>query len=74
MKFNFHGKRISRLSWNPSRTMSDKKKYVLGTGIYQVPLSKRRDECIRGGKSNLAQRRNSDSRYGGIEDLNKSDP
>ncbi len=40
-------------------------------GIYPVQLSKWREQFIQGGKSALDQRRNSDSRYEEIEDLNK---
>ena len=40
-------------------------------GIYPVQLSKWREQFIRGGKSALAQRRNSDSRDEEIEDLKK---
>ena len=40
-------------------------------GIYPVQLSKWREQFIHGGKSALAQRRNSDSRDEEIEDLKK---
>ena len=40
-------------------------------GIYPVQLSKWREQFIRGGKSALAQRRNSDTRDDEIEDLKK---
>lgn len=40
-------------------------------GIYPVQLSKWRAQFIQGGKSTLAQRRNSDSRDEEIEDLKK---
>jgi transposase-like protein len=40
-------------------------------GIYPVQLSKWREQFIQGGKSAVAQRRNSDSRDKEIEDLNK---
>ena len=40
-------------------------------GIYPVQLSKRREQFILGGKSALAQRRDSDSRDEEIQDLKK---
>ncbi len=40
-------------------------------GIYPVQLSKWRDQFIQGGKSALAQRRNSDRRDEEIEDMKK---
>lgn len=40
-------------------------------GIYPVQLSKWREQFIQGGKSALAQRRNSDSRDEEIDDLKK---
>ena len=40
-------------------------------GIYPVQLSKWREQFIQGGKSALAQRRNSDTRDEEIEDLKK---
>ena len=40
-------------------------------GIYPVQLTKGREEFILGGKSALAQRRNSDSRDEEIEDMEK---
>ena len=40
-------------------------------GIYPVQLSKWREQFILGGKSALAQRRNSDSRDEEIQDLKK---
>ena len=40
-------------------------------GIYPVQLSKWREQFIQGGKSALAQRRNSNTRDGDIEDLRK---
>ena len=40
-------------------------------GIYPVQLSKWREQFIQGGKSALAQRRNSDTRDDEIQDLKK---
>ena len=40
-------------------------------GIYPVQMSKWREQFIQGGKSALAQRRNSDTRDDEIQDLKK---